>query len=129
MAICKDIIKCRNIRFSYDLPDVDHAEKARLLLIDVPGIETMVIVNPNCLRVRYDIRKLTLQMLESALREVGFGLDNSMISRIKRGVCAYCEDTHRSSLHVDEISHESPALTVPDNFTQDPRPDNWRNYV
>ena len=129
MAICKDIIKCRSIRFSYRMPDSDHAEKARQLLNDVPGIETLSIVHTHCLRVQYDVRKLTLQMLESALCEVGFELDNSLLSRLKRGICAYCEDAHRSTLHVDELSHEHPSLDDADTITHDPRPDNWRNYV
>jgi len=129
MPICKDIIKCRNIRFSYDVSDADHAEIARQLLADVSGIEMMTIIRSDCLRVRYDVRKLTLQMLESALREVGFDLDDSFTSRIKRSVCAYCEEAHRSSLHVDEVNHDHPSLNVSEHFTHDPRPNNWRNYV
>lgn len=127
--MCKDTIKCRDIRFSHAKPDADHAEKARQLLVDVSGIESMTIISTHCLRLRYDIRKLTLQMLESALKSVGFDLDNSLTARIKRGIYAYCEDAHRSSLHLEEISNEHPALNVPEHFTHDPRPDNWRNYV
>lgn len=129
MEICKDIVKCRDIRFIHSLSGADHAEKARQLLIDVPGIETMTIIRTDCLRVRYDVRKLTLQMLESALKSVGFDLDNSLTNRIKRSIFAYCEDVHRSSLHLDEVNHEHPSLTVPEHVTHDPRPDNWRNYV
>ena len=89
----------------------------------------MTIVHSNCLRVRYDVRKLTLQMLESALKSVGFDLDDSITNRIRRGIFAYCEDAHRSSLHIDEINHDRPSLNVPENLTHDPRPNNWRNYV
>lgn len=99
------------------------------LLADVDGIEAMSVTTPNTLRIRYDVKKLTLQMLESALTEVGFNLNNSFIMQIKRGLFAYCEEAQRSSLGIEQEKTESPSLTLSGHVARDPRPDNWRNYV
>lgn len=129
MPICKDIIKKREIRFAPHCSSPQEVEKAIRVLADVKGIETMHASQKAGLKIHYDIRQLTLQMLESALITVGFKLDNSLITRLKRGICAYCEDTHRSSLGVDQVNHEHPSFTLPEHIAQDPRPDNWRHYV
>ncbi len=129
MPICKDIIKNREIRFANDFSTQHEIDKAMRVLADVKGIEHMAANHRSGLNIRYDIRQLTLQMLESALVSVGFKLDNSLITRLKRGICAYCEDAHRSSLGVDEVNHDHPSFTLPDHMAHDPRPDNWRNYV
>jgi hypothetical protein len=131
MPIYKDVIKNREIRFTRSMADPanDQASKAMKLLADVDGIEAMSVTTFNTLRIRYDVQKLTLQMLESALIEVGFGLNNSFIMRIKRGLFAYCEEAQRSGLGIEQAKTESPSLTLSEHVARDPRPDNWRNYV
>ena len=129
MPICKDIIKKREIRFAPDFSTPDEIQKAIRVLADVKGIEAMTSSRKSGMKIRYDVRQLTLQMLESALVSVGFKLDNSLFTRFKRGICAYCEDAHRSSLGVDQVNHEHPSITLPEHLAEDPRPDNWRHYV
>lgn len=133
MPLCHDIIKNREIRFSYSLTEADQAEKAVRLLADIVGIERAVKARPNVLHVRYDVRDITLHMLESALEDVGFSLHHNMAMRWKRDVIAYCEGALRSSLGIDtDRQHPHPfslAKPVPDNHNLDPRPDNWRKYI
>lgn len=132
MPLCNDITKDREIRFTHSLTETDQAEKAARLLIDVIGIELAIPVRPNVLRVRYDIREITLQMLESALIDVDFSLRNSLIKRFRHELIAYCEGALRSSLGVETDRQQSPSLslTKPSNHhSLDPRPDNWRNYI
>ena len=130
MSLCNDITKDREIRFTRSLTETDQAENAVRLLIDIAGIELVTPARPNVLRVRYDIREITLHMLESALIDVGFSLHNGLTLRFKRGVIAYCEGALRSSLGV-ETEQQAPSLTLnkPAKQKLDPRPDNWRNYV
>ncbi len=128
MALCNDIIKDREIRFK--LSTADQAEKAEHLLKDVPGIESIEAVTADSLHIRYSVEALTLQMIETALREVGFDLDDSLINRLKRAVFSYCEDALRASIGVDKAdSDRPPSLSLPHTSLQDPRPHDWRKYV
>lgn len=128
---CKDIIKDREIRFTRSLTKADQAEKAVRLLNGITGIETAIPARPNILQVRYDIRKITLQMLESALTDVGFTIHDNLAICVKRELIAYCEDAMRSNLGIE--TDQQASLTLSKNSAHhdslDPRPDNWRNYI
>jgi len=128
MALCNDIIKDREIRFKLSTPD--QANKAEQLLKDVPGIESIEAVTPESLHVRYSVETLTLQMIETALREVGFDLDDGLINKLKRAVFSYCEDALRASIGVDQGNDDkSHRLSLSQSALQDPRPHDWRKYV
>ncbi|MDT8452481.1 MAG: hypothetical protein RQ936_07035 [Gammaproteobacteria bacterium] len=133
MPLCHDIIKNREIRFTHSLAEADQAEKAVRLLADIVGIELANKTRPNVLHVRYDVRDITLQMLEAALEDVGFSLHHNMTMRCKREIIAYCEGALRSSLGIDTDRQHPHSLSlakpVPDNHNLDPRPDNWRKYI
>ena len=132
MPLCNDITKDREIRFTHSLTKTDQAEIAARLLMDVAGIELSVQIRPNVLRVRYDIRQITLQMLESALIDVNFKLRDSLIKRFKHELIAYCEGALRSSLGIEIDQQQPPSLSLPKSASHhslDPRPDNWRNYI
>jgi hypothetical protein len=128
MQICRDVIKSRELRFLSKLPGVDEAEKASRLLNGVKGVESVTLLRPGVLSLRYDVRLLTLQMIEAALRDVGFYLDNRLTTRIRRSLFAYCEDAQRAGMGV-EYDSDHVVLTHPDTATHDPRPHNWRNYI
>jgi hypothetical protein len=132
MSPCNDIIKEREIRFTYSLTEADQAEKAVRLLAGITGIELVMPVRINILRVRYDIREITMHALESALVDVGFTLQTSLTMHLKREVIAYCEGALRSSLGIETDSPQS-SLTLtksaPHRHNLDPRPDHWRNYI
>jgi hypothetical protein len=128
MPLCHDTIKNREIRFKLSTPD--QAKKAEQLLSDVPGIEHIEAVAPYRMQIRYNVEELTLQMIESALREVGFDLDDGLVMRLKRAVFSYCEDALRASIGVDEASNgNTPMLTLSHQALQDPRPHDWRKHV
>jgi hypothetical protein len=128
MPLCNDIIKNREIRFKLSTPD--QAQKAEQLLNDVPGVESIVATAPDCLYIQYSVETLTLQMIESALRDVGFDLDDGIITRVKRAVYSYCEDALRASIGIDETATgKTAALNLSHHALQDPRPHDWRKYV
>jgi hypothetical protein len=127
MPLCNDIIKERDIRFT--LADSDQAERAARLLTGIPGIESMQVTRAGNLHIRYDVQALTLQMIESALSNVGFKLEDSALLRLKRAVFSYCEDALRASLGVEQHNAEKPSLILHRDQSHDPRPDNWRNYI
>ncbi|MCW8831196.1 MAG: hypothetical protein OQK32_06725 [Gammaproteobacteria bacterium] len=127
---CKDIIKDREICFTCSTDNADQVEKAARLLADINGIELATPTQTNVLRVRYDVREITLQMLESALKDVGFDLHNTLSMHLKRGMIAYCEGTMRSRLGIETDQQEPLMLrkTV-GHHNLDPRPNHWRNYI
>ncbi len=136
MSCEDDVIKTREIRFtrygvnqSNDQGHIDQAGKALSSLAEVDGIEAMSVAGVNVLQISYDVRQLTLQMLESALREAGFNLDLSITCQIKRSLFAYCEEAQRSSLGIEQAQKDSRSIAIPEIGAHDPRPDNWRHYV
>ena len=128
MPLCNDIIKKRVICFELSTPD--QASRAAQLLADVPGIQQIVVVDPNHLQICYNVEALTLQMIESALRDVGFDLSDDLIVNFKRAVYAYCEDALRASIGVDQHAHDNqPSISLRHPSLKDPRPHNWRKFV
>ena len=127
MAIYKDVVKNRKIRFSR--ASANQAEKAMKLLSGVGGIEKMTVITPDALHIRYDVQQLTLQMLESALKQVNFKLDTAIITQIKRALFAYCEEAQRSTLGIERTKAEHHTLSLSEQGAHDPRPDNWRHYI
>lgn len=129
MAICKDIIKTREIDFRSEHAASNPAQQAMALLKEVRGIEHMQARSNHRLQLRYDVRRLTLQMVENALTEVGFNLHNGLIHRMQRALLSYCEDTQRASLGVNREAQTDDNISLPKPQTQDPRPDHWRHYT
>lgn len=127
MTLCNDIIKSREIRFKASYTD-NQANSAIGLLRDVPGIADITEIKKHRILIKYDVRELTLQMIETALIEVGFVLDNGLLQSIKRTVFAYCDDALRERLGINQTGSKQQKISLPQHFTQDPRPDNWRNY-
>jgi len=126
MPICNDLIKRRVIHFRRSSSE-DTAERAAELLSAVEGVSNARIHSQDSLSIHYDIRVLSLQMIENALADVGFQLSGNVICRIKRELIAYCEDNLRESLQADAAASDEPHEHV-DQATHDPRPYNWRNY-
>jgi hypothetical protein len=128
MPLCNDIIKNRIIRFK--LTSAEQASKAGQLLGDVPGVHHIEVKDQHRLQISYSVEELTLQMIESALREVGFDLQNDMISNLKRAVFSYCEEALRASIGVEHHTHDNlPSISLKHPSLQDPRPHNWRKFV
>lgn len=128
-------IKHREIHFcSLHAQGEAPAHSAMLLLADVDGIVGLHPVSAICLRVSYDLRTLTLQITENALTEVGFHLDNSLFTKLRRSLYYYTEETQCVNMgHV----HDSKATRhifieryqrLP-HGCRDDRPSHWRKYL
>ena len=128
MNKCDDTIKNREIRFNSSR--MDQAAAAESLLQDISGIESSTAITPRCLQVRYNIENLTLKQIESALRKVGFDLDDGLIIKLKRAVFSYCEDALRASRGVFDLKdHRTPQLAMSRLPLKDPRRYSWRRYI
>lgn len=129
------LIKHREIIFFNLHPDPAQAHNAMLLFSDLTGIVHQELLDPHRLRVSYDIRHITLQALEEALTEVGFHLDNSLMSKLKRALYYYTEEVQRENIGC----HRGKSNCTRDIFVnrydrlqhgcRDERPSHWRKYL
>ena len=97
-AVTHELIKQREICFMHLDSQAHPAREAMSLLLDADGIEHTRIIPPACLHVRYDITRITLQIIEEALEAVGFHLDNSLLYKMKRALFHYTEETQLTNL-------------------------------
>lgn len=127
--------KQREILFDPLHPDPNQAHSATLALNDFNGIEHTDALSPIRLMVRYHLSKVTLADIEFVLRELGYHLDNSLMSKMKRALYAYTEETERANHGYSS----SQGKTTRDVFIKqyqkrphgcrDPRPSHWRDYL
>lgn len=104
------------------------------LLADADGVAAAEVVAPRYLRVRYDLHRVGLEILEDALSELGFPLDAGLGARLHRALIYYTEETQRANLGIE---YDLPHVTR-DAFVQawrqrphgcrDHRPAHWRRY-
>lgn len=112
-----------------------HAEQASQLLCDIEGIVVARPVTRICLHVSYDLRFVTLQMIEEALVEVGFHLDNSLLSKLKRALYGYAEETQRLNMGCAAEGASNTRDVFIDRYQRRPhgcrdtRPHVWRRYL
>ncbi|MCB1875519.1 MAG: hypothetical protein KDH88_06035 [Chromatiales bacterium] len=130
-----DLIKRRDICFSQLHPDPRQHETAVQLLAGVDGVFSAEAAGQLCLRVEYDVRLITLRVIECVLEELGFHLDNSLIVKLKRALHYYTEETQRANLGL-ECSQDSTTTQVfvcryakRRHGCRDERPEHWRKYL
>ena len=133
-TLSNDLIKTREIHFCNVGPAANGAHDALRLLVGAHGISDIRALNDDCIEVSYDLRQVTLQALESALQEVGFQLDNNPLTKMKRTLFYYTEETQLVNL----CQHHDQASSTQDIFVscyqqrqhgcRDSRPEYLRHY-
>jgi hypothetical protein len=128
-----ELIKHREIRFRTFNPHLKQAYSATLLLNGLDGIHRVHPASDDILQVSYDVTLLTLKLLEDALYEVGFHLDNSLMSKFKRALYYYTEETQRANLGIDEEAGTNMQVFINRyqklrHGCRDDRPAHWRAY-
>ncbi|MDP5239770.1 hypothetical protein Q9Q94_09520 [Uliginosibacterium sp. 31-16] len=71
----------------------DQAGRALTVLQQLAWLRVEHSRQADTLSVRYDLSHHSLRELEAYLEEQGFTLDNSWVSRIRRSLAHFCEDT------------------------------------
>ncbi len=125
------LIKHRELSFSELHPDQAQAHSACLLLSDIDGIIEVRPLSRHRLQVSYLISHLHLQLIEEALLELGFHLDNSLMSRLKRALYYYAEENERFNLGLCEDCNKQVFVSRYQRLQhgcRDRRPEHWRNY-
>ena len=132
-----DTIKHREVAFCDPLPGQQQALDAILALSDIDGVLDVSLAGAsrNAIRVRYDLRQTDLSTIEALLFELGFHLDNSLLTKIRRALYYYTESNELESLS----GRHNQDLSTRDIFTscylsqrhgcRDTRPEYWRRYL
>lgn len=126
-----DLEKKREIVF-HALP-AGQAERARILLVGLEGLDVMVGADVCRLRVRYHICEYTLEGLETALSSQGFHLDNSLLNKLRRTLAYYCESVQRRNVAANEpdIKSQQAFMRAYERHLhgdRDETPEEWRGY-
>jgi len=130
----KELIKNRDILFSDPQPLSDPAQAALTLLTGVDGILESSHNHNHSIHLCYNLRLITMSDIEDALQEVGFHLDNSLLSKIKRALYYYTEETQLANLGYDHDQSKSTLEIFINRYNQlphgcrDERPVHYRRY-
>lgn len=79
------------LRFSRNPPA--QAESAMRHLQQLPRLDVQIGRQPDTLRLCYDLAHYNLRMIENLLLERGFRLDDSLMTRMRRSLTYFREDT------------------------------------
>lgn len=135
MTNAQELIKRREIRFCHLHPDQNQAKSALLLLSDAEGVLDIQLANELTLYITYDVRLLTLQALETILIRLGYHLDNRLLTRMKRALYIYSEDTQRANLGNAIVETDNTTKVFVKRYSinyhgcRDKRPEHWRKYL
>jgi len=132
-----DPIKHREIGFRNPHPDPKQAQSAVLILADVEGIISASIPDRSrhTIHISYDLSRICLRVVEALLFELGFHLDNSLLSKLKRALHYYTEENELENLGITRDQDHSTRdifmrfYRCKSHGCRDERPDYWRKYL
>ena len=129
-----ELVRHREIRFCHLHPDTQQAHSASLMLSDVDGVHLVRPHDSYLLHLSYDITILNLNLIEDALIDLGFHLDNSLMTKLKRALYYYTEEVEWANLGIDECGHADRQVFINRYLKlrhgcRDERPEHWRNYL
>ena len=128
-------VKVREISFCSLHPDKNQGGTAVKLLSDCEAVHSAERLSATRIRVSYDIREATLEMVEALLQEYGLHLDNALIQRMRRALVRYTEETQRSNMGCNPRDPNCTAKVFinryqkRDHGCQDDRPQHWQRYL
>jgi hypothetical protein len=135
-ALDSELLRHREIRFGRLHPEPHPAQSAAVMLRDLPGMEQVTVVDEQCIRVSYYLSHLSLQLIEGALEELGFHLDGSLLTKLKRALFYYTEENQRAALCdcaqgkgncTDQVFVNRYERLK--HGCRDDRPQHWREYL
>jgi len=130
-----DTTRFREIHFTTMHPEPAQAQSAMLLLSDVKGITHLELLSEQKLSIGYDLKHISLRIIEQALVDVGFHLDNNLLLKIKRALHNYSEDVQRENMGYPAQCCNSTQQVFINRYQRlkhgcrDQRPDHWRRYL
>ncbi|WJW75943.1 hypothetical protein QVG61_02295 [Thiohalobacter sp. IOR34] len=130
-----DTIKHREICFRGPHEHPDQARLAMQVLDDVDGILQVSARGPELLAVSYDVSRVSLQLIEALLAELGFHLDNHLLNKLRRALYYYSEEVQQAQLNCQRGRGNCTQAVFINRYRQlphgcrDQRPEYWRRYL
>ena len=126
-------LKHRRIRLTGPQQGPVSTESAAVLLRDVRGVLRVRVTGPDCLVVSYNVRQITMQIIEALLTEFGYRLNTGYFCRFMRGICYYIEDIECSNCMPDQAECTRDAFITRylrrPHGCRDQRPEYLRRYL
>ena len=126
-------LKQRRIRLTGPQQGPVSTESAVALLRDVRGVLRVRVTGPGRLIVSYNVREITMQIIEALLTEFGYRLHTGFFCRLMRGFCYYIEDIECSNCRPDQAEFTRDAFITRylrrPHGCRDQRPDYLRRYL
>lgn len=94
------LIKQRELRFRAMPPG--QTEKAITALERLSGLKVAPGPRPLSLCIEYSVLDYSLEMIEDALRDAGFHLENSLYIKLLRALAYFSEETQRHNINAPE---------------------------
>jgi hypothetical protein len=135
MGTPQAVIKQRDIILHSLQSEPNPARSAALLLNEIDNIHYVEALTETRLLVRYNLQHITLSIIEDALREVGFHLDNALLTKLKRSLYYYSEETERANLGCPPCQDKTTREIFIKHYRsrehgcRDLRPLHWRQYL
>ena len=85
-------LKRRTIRLDSMDNDPQMADSAARLLRNVKGVTRVEVSSPDRILVSYNVRRITMQIIEALLTEFGYRLHMGFFCSLMRNLCYYIED-------------------------------------
>ncbi|WP_137937087.1 hypothetical protein [Chitinivorax sp. B] len=127
-----DVVKTHDIRFH--VHPMEQASQAATCLATLPNVTVAYLPAHQKVVVRYSLEHYTLAELECWLIDLGFHLDSSLLSRLKRALITYCEQVQRDNLQQPERLIKRPREIHIREWQKhvhgddDDTPEEWRHY-
>ena len=123
----------RSIWLTEPSQDPDYADSAADLLRNARGVIHVQVARSDHLLVSYNVREITLQILEALLTEFGYKLRTSLFCRTMRALCYYVEDIECSSCKHNQADCTRDAFITRylrrPHGCRDHRPEYLRRYL
>jgi hypothetical protein len=126
-------LKHRTIWLSKAESDPAITESVAQVLHNVKGVVGVQILGPRRVKVSYNVRQITMQIIEALLRELGFRLNAGFYCRFVRGLCDYFEDIECTGRIHDQAEYTRDAFIARylhrPHGCRDHRPEYLRRYL
>jgi len=123
----------RSIWLTEPSQDPDYADSAADLLRNARGVIHVEVARSDHLLVSYNVREITLQILEALLTEFGYKLRTSLFCRTMRALCYYIEDIECTSCKHNQADCTRDAFITRylrrPHGCRDHRPEYLRRYL
>lgn len=111
----------------------NYADDAAELLRNVRGVQRVKVERSDHLYVSYNVREITLQIIEALLTEFGYTLRTSLFCRVMRTLCYYVEDIECTNSKHDQADCTRDAFITRylrrPHGCRDHRPEHLRRYL